>query len=370
MFGKWGKIIQQTNVMEVLVQAIWVSESRMICSRPFIARTHVPPLGRVARGQPPHNAVSAEIFESSFRPRPFLLGAGRCPIAGYAAMANRSGRKMAFDVASVKPVASGSYASAGFPLDAGNGYRFTGGRFSAAFPLIVFIMFAYKLTLTPGEMDALLAPLPKWVGRDSFRIQARAPIDNPSKDQLRLMMQSLLADRFLMSVHFETQTVPALALVVAKPGKLGPQLHPHSEGPACPAEPGTPNFVPESVKGVFPQRCEVYGMEPQANGMSRLGARNTTIELLASMIPVLGGPFGSVTRPVVDRTGLGGRFDFTIDVMPESRGVTPPSNSAEPEPAGPTLLEALKEQLGLKLEPTRAPIQILIIDHIERPSEN
>ena len=70
---------------------------------------------------------------------------------------------------------------------------------------------------------------------------------------MRLMMQSLLADRFLLSVHFETQTVPALALLLVKPGKLGPQLRPHSEGPACPAEPGTPNFVPENVKGVFPQ---------------------------------------------------------------------------------------------------------------------
>jgi uncharacterized protein (TIGR03435 family) len=281
-----------------------------------------------------------------------------------------AGGKMAFDVASVKLVASGSYVPAGFPLDAGNGYRFTGGRFSAAFPLFVYVMFAYKLTLTPGEIDALLAPLPKWVGKESFQIQARAPIDNPSKDQLRLMMQSLLADRFLMSVHFETRTVPALALLVAKPGKLGPQLRPHSEGPPCPAEPGTPNFVPENVKGVFPQRCEFYGMEPEANGMSRVGARNTTIDLLASMIPVLGGPFGSVNRPVVDRTGLSGRFDFTIDVRPESHNATPPSSSAEPEPVGPTLLEALREQLGLKLEPTRAQIQVLIIDHVGRPSDN
>jgi len=184
------------------------------------------------------------------------------------------------------------------------------------------------------------------------------------------MMQSLLADRFLLSVHFETQTVPALALLLVKPGKLGPQLRPHSEGPACPAEPGTPNFVPENVKGVFPQMCEFYGMEPQASGMLVLGARNTTIELLASMIPVLGGPFGSVTRPVVDRTGLHGRFDFTIDVMPESHNALPPASSAEPEPVGPTLLEALKEQLGLKLEPTRAPIPVLIVDRIDSPSGN
>jgi uncharacterized protein (TIGR03435 family) len=166
-----------------------------------------------------------------------------------------AGNKMAFEIASVKPVAAGVIVSAGFPMDAGTGYRFTGGRFSATFPPIVYVIFAYKLTPTLGEIDALLAPLPKWVGRDSFQIQARTPTDNPSKDQMRLMMQSLLTDRFRMSVHFETQTVSALALVVTKPGKLGPQLHPHSEGPACPAEPGTPNFVPENVKDVFPQTC-------------------------------------------------------------------------------------------------------------------
>jgi hypothetical protein len=68
-----------------------------------------------------------------------------------------------------------------FPLDAGNGYRFTGGRFSAAFPLFVFIEFAYKLTLTSEQLHELLATLPKWITTDSFRIRARTPIDNPSK---------------------------------------------------------------------------------------------------------------------------------------------------------------------------------------------
>jgi uncharacterized protein (TIGR03435 family) len=111
-------------------------------------------------------------------------------------------------------------------------------------------------------------------------------------------------------------------------------------------------------------------MEPQANGAVRLGARNTTMELLASMIPNLGGVFGGVTRPVVDRTGLTGRFDFTIDVTPESHSGAPPDRDTDPDPLGATLLDALKEQLGLKLESTRAPLQVMIIDHIDRPSDN
>jgi uncharacterized protein (TIGR03435 family) len=274
-----------------------------------------------------------------------------------------AGGRLAFEVASVKPVTPGTYRGAHFPLDAGNAYAFTGGRFSAAFPLIVYVMFAYKLTLGTDQRQALLAHLPKWVDTDSFGIEARAPVSNPTKDQLRLMIQSLLAERFNLGVHFETQTVPVLALVMAKPGKPGPQLHPHSEGPPCPAEPGSANFVPENVKGVFPQTCETYGLT-WASGSMRWGSRNTTMELLADMVPTV----GSLGRPVVDHTGLSGRFDFTIDFMPESHGPAP--GEVQPEQSGQTLLEALKEQLGLKLEPTKAPIRILIIDRIERPSEN
>jgi uncharacterized protein (TIGR03435 family) len=92
------------------------------------------------------------------------------------------------------------------------------------------------------------------------------------------------------------------------------------------------------------------------------------MELLAGMIPTLGNP-GMVSRPVVDHTGLTGRFDFTIDFEPERRP-EPPAGDAQSEPSGPTILEALKEQLGLKLEPTKSPRRVLIVDHVERPSQN
>jgi bla regulator protein BlaR1 len=263
-----------------------------------------------------------------------------------------------FDVASVKPSPPGAFRPPNFPLDAGDAYAVTDGRFSADFPLLTYITFAYKLTLTQDQRQVILAHLPKWAATDSFDIQARAPESNPTKDQMRMMVQSLLADRFKLAVHFETQTVPVFALVLAKPGKTGPQLRSHAGGPPCDGGPGN--------GAVFPAVCDVYAMEMQPNRTRKAGSRNTTTELLAGAIP----SFGSVSRPVLDQTGLSGRFDFTIEWMPESNSGALPNADGPTEPAGPTFLEALSEQLGLKLEATKAPIQILVVDHVERPSEN
>ena len=196
----------------------------------------------------------------------------------------------------------------------------------------------------------MMAGQPKWVS-DRYTIEARAEGD-PTKDQFRLMMQSLLAERFQLKVHFETRNVPLLALTLIKPGKMGPKLRPHSEGPACDAADDT----------IFPNRCDVYAMEMQQNRSRILGSRNTTMDLLAS---ALAGP-GSLTRPVVDRTGLTGRFDFTIEWTPDP----PPGADAQPDPQGPTFIGALHEQLGLKLESTTGDIRVLVIDHADRPSEN
>src|SRR5580658_5634043 len=80
---------------------------------------------------------------------------------------------------------------------------------------------------------APLWPLAKIVGNDFFDIEAQAP-GNPTKDQMRLMIQSLLAERFKLAVHFETRDAPVFALTLVKPGKTGPKLLPHSEGPPCP----------------------------------------------------------------------------------------------------------------------------------------
>ena len=185
---------------------------------------------------------------------------------------------------------------------------------------------------------------------------------------MRLMMQSLLAERFKLTVHFETKVVPVLAMVLAKPGKTGPKLRPHSEGVPCEATPAT-NEAAARDKQVFPPVCDTYEMMRSAK-LSRMGSRNTTLELLAG---ALGGP-GKLDRPVVDRTGLSGRFDFSLEFafVPTGESNQPPLPNADApaDLAGPAFLDALREQLGLKLESAKAPLQILVVDHLERPSEN
>jgi uncharacterized protein (TIGR03435 family) len=274
----------------------------------------------------------------------------------------QAGGKLAFDVASVRQTDPGEFTPPNFPLDAGNAFsnmrtnEIPGGRFSADFPVSTYITFAYKLTLTQEQIRAMLANLPKWVGTDRFSVQARAE-GNPTKDQMRLMMQSLLAERFKLAAHFETRDTAVLAMTLAKPGKTGPKLRLHSEGHPCDAPP---------VQDIFPAACDVYGMTINSGRQRLAGSRNTTIERLAASLP----SFGTLDRPVVDQTGLSGMFDFTLEWVPESNSPVAPDPNPQPDLQGSTFLEALREQLGLKLESARAPVRTLVIDKVERPSEN
>jgi uncharacterized protein (TIGR03435 family) len=277
-----------------------------------------------------------------------------------------AGGKMAFEVASVK-LDPGPFRPPNFPLDPGEAYRPVGGRFNADFPVFTYITFAYKLSLAQDQRQAMIAHLPDWVAADRFAVEARAE-GNPTKDQMRLMMQSLLADRFKLKAHFETQVVPAMALVLVKPGKTGPKLRPHSEGVPCEATPATNGPMPRPTPdGPFPPVCDTYMMMVNPNNIARAGSRNTTMALLADALPGIGG----LNRPVVDQTGVGGRLDFTLEFWQEvRRTATPNSDAPPPDPQGPSFLDALREQLGVKLESTKAPLRVMVIDHIERPSEN
>jgi bla regulator protein blaR1 len=279
-------------------------------------------------------------------------------VAGWAAVAaaaaepdwqTAAGGKMAFEVASVRRSKADTFKSPGYPLDVEDSYSSTGGYFSATFQLISYIQFAYKVRLTQEQVEAILARLPKWAAADFFDVEARAESRNPSKDQMRLMVQSLLADRFKLAVHFEDRQAPALAMSLVKPGRVGPKLRPHADGPAC-----DDSAVPPDV---FPSICDSYQMRANPDGTRMAGARNTTMASLVSALPLL----GRLGRVVVDKTGLSGKFDFTIGWSPE-----PGADDSQ----GPTFLEALRDQLGMKMESTQASIQTLIVDHIEIPSEN
>jgi uncharacterized protein (TIGR03435 family) len=264
-----------------------------------------------------------------------------------------AGGKASFEVAAIKPD-NGPFQRPAFPMDNGDAFTQTGGRFFADFPLLTYIQFAYKIRFTPQQRESVLAHLPDWIASERFNIQARAD-GRPTKDQMRLMMQSLLADRFQLKIHFETRPTNVLALTLVKPGKTGPKLRPHAEGPPCDAPAGD----------VFPARCDVEARISRPDHSFLGGSRNITLDLLATALSSL----ERLDRPVINQTGLAGTFDYTLEWTPEPTGAAP-NQAALPDPRGPTFQQALRDQLGLKLESTKAPLETLVIDHVERPSEN
>jgi bla regulator protein BlaR1 len=272
-----------------------------------------------------------------------------------------AGGSMSFDVASVRPTALGKFTHPNFPLSPDEAYHPTGGELLADFTLGTYIEFAYKLWLTPEQREAMFAHLPSWTKTDHFTIQARGPVD-ATKDQMRLMMQSLLADRFGLKMHFEARETSVLVMTLAHPDRLGPKLRPHSEGPAC--DKVIPVPPDGTVPTIYPLQCGSFDIFFDGKHPGILGSRNTTMDLIAESLPGL----GHVGRPIVNHTGLTGRYDFTLSFAPDPEVVQLPLDSEALQ--APTLLGALKEQLGMRLDPAKLPMEVLVIDHIERPSEN
>jgi len=271
-----------------------------------------------------------------------------------------AGGKMEFDVASIRLSQPGTFTPPSFPLGPDDSYRKVGGNFASDWPVWVLVQFAYKLD--PDEAKLMRDSLPKWANDEAYTVHARSENADATKNQMRLMVQALLADRFKLAMHFESRDVPVFALGLIKPGQTGPKLRPHSEGPSCDV---TLEATPENVQKVFPLGCDSYTAMQGSGKMVRWGSRNTTMELLASSL----GSFGRLGRPVVNRTALTGRFDFVMEFQPaEQPGASEPSSSEDA--TGLTFLEAVKNQLGLKLEATKAPVRVLVVDHLERPSEN
>lgn len=281
---------------------------------------------------------------------------------------------MAFDVASVKLNTDTQLGPLPVPLDAGDLYNSTGGYFRSNVPLWSYIQFAYKLWAPAEEQRKEIARLPKWVTADRYTIEARAA-GKPAKDQFRLMVQSLLADRFQLAAHFETREAAVLALTLVRPGKLGPKLIAHTDGRAC-GDPAAPiGSVPAGLIGgkddagpeSYPPMCDSFALIRRPNGTMLGGYRNASMDQLTGS---LSGMIG-LGHTLVDRTGLSGRFDFTLAWAPEA---LPPAPSDAPTTAadtlGPTPLMALRDQLGLKLESMKGPVKVLVIDRVERPSEN
>jgi uncharacterized protein (TIGR03435 family) len=182
---------------------------------------------------------------------------------------------------------------------------------------------------------------PSWMESDKYDITGLPEGQGmPNQNQMRQMLRALLEDRFKLTTHRETRELPAYALVVA-PG-----------GPKMTKNDSNPNGLPGLL----------------FRGLGVLPATNATMGDFAGVMQL-----AVLDRPVIDRTGLQGRFDFTLTWTPDetqfaSFGVRIPT-STDPN-APPVLFTAIQEQLGLKLDSVRAPVEVLVIDRVEKPSEN
>ena len=195
---------------------------------------------------------------------------------------------------------------------------------------------------------------PDWVGSDPYDIVAKAGA-NPMPGQIPLMMQALLADRFKLTVHRETKEVPVYALVMAKTGgKAGPQLR---QADCTPAPP--------------PSTCGSIRVGPGV-----LSAQGITMAQLVTFLS------GQASRVVIDRTGLTGNVDVDLTWAPDPSlggglpglGPLPPGPAAAEAPRppsdAPSLFTAIQEQLGLRMDSTRGPVDVLVIDRVEHPTED
>lgn len=268
--------------------------------------------------------------------------------------------RIEFDVASVKQNKSDDKPASTFPLNPGPQFVGNAGHLSATNMVVLqYIVFAYKMT--GYQIQSIRQQLPDWARTDHFDIQAHVDGD-PTKDQMRLMMQLLLEDRFKIKVHREIRRVPIFALVLAKPGRLGPELKLHpADDPDCTKTP-----LPQSVAGGYPAGCGAGAAIPASlPGLIAIGGRNVP---LASFVLGLTNLGNNVDRPVLDLTGLTGGYDYTLEWQPESDdafAIAPGADSI-----GATFTEALKDQLGLKLVAQKDLVDVIVLDHIDYPTAN
>ena len=207
----------------------------------------------------------------------------------------------------------------------------------------------------PADVPDLIGA-PAWRASESYDLTAQAGREVP-KEQMTAMLRAMLADRFKLLVHYEMQERPVYALMIARAdGRLGPNIKKSDldcDAIQAARRAGSKEPPPATSNGA------------PACGFSMSGA-GPGLELLMGARPLsaLAGSIGSSAgRVVVDKTGLKGNYDMTLNYAPQAGADVAPGDS-------PNVFTALQEQLGLKLESDRAPLKILVIDRIERPTEN
>ncbi len=198
---------------------------------------------------------------------------------------------------------------------------------------------------------------------DRFDIQARVA-GNPGKDGVRAMMRTLLAERFQLKMHPEMRAAPVAALVLVKEGKLGPEIQRHPEGGECPLDAPGNMLTPDKR---FPLLCGgLLQMPPSMAGRLHVAGRNVTIPFIANSL----GKGNASQRPLVDRTGLAGNFDFNLEWTPDANGAVRPTLGAEVEESALTFEQALRDQLGMKIESQKGQVAVWVVDRLATLAEN
>jgi uncharacterized protein (TIGR03435 family) len=187
---------------------------------------------------------------------------------------------------------------------------------------------------------------PDWLDGQKYDIAGHPDVEGqPNYDQLKLMIQSLLADRFKLTFHRDRKELSVFALSV---GKTGSKLKVADESSAA---------------------SHTLNFHPGAKGGLILTIRYATINEIGQALQQT-----MLDRPIADQTGLRGKYEFDVTFMPDDSMMGGIASKLPPPPAGaempPSLFTAFQDQLGLKLEPTKAPVEVLVVDHVEKPSED
>jgi uncharacterized protein (TIGR03435 family) len=268
--------------------------------------------------------------------------------------------KLAFDAASVRLSSQKGIKGMDFLSSQSYAEPPKGGFFSWNVRVMNLIDFGYGLR-NAQMAEEVWKRLPDWARYNEFAIEARAE-GNPTRDDVRQMVRSLLEDRFQFAGHFEKREGQVYALVVNKPG-LG--LKPHPEGADCTLsssqvdENKYPHVFP--TYKVRPARCGIFDRELGQAWERRYEMLDVTMQQIADFFSEYGSSL------VVDKTGLAGRYDAVLDIS----GAPPNADSATSDELGlPPLPVALEKQLGLKLVKQNAKVDVFVIDHIGTLSEN
>jgi uncharacterized protein (TIGR03435 family) len=207
---------------------------------------------------------------------------------------------------------------------------------------------------------------PDWLSSERYDITAKIP-PGATKEQFNLMLQRLLTDRFHLALHHETKELQGYELVR---GKSETKVKPSTEaGPNV-----DPTDAPKTDASGFPQlSAPGLVMMEGVRGKAVVSFLTARAQPLSALVELLSKEF---RLPVTDKTGLTGKFDFTLEFAPQPPGALPPPGSVErlpdaPDESGPNLMTAVQQQLGLKLEPKKIPVDILIVDKADKiPTEN